>query len=151
MEDVEEEVAVPRDEKEQQQVIESNEEVKKEDEMIRANIQIQEKTIVSLEDDLKDKEKVLYAIKEQQKILQSNLLEVMKNEYHKKIAEFQIEMQQLEQERSEQLRRAGDATQKSKLEEVYKKKLKDLEDKLGQAKAKEREQTTMQQQSSTHK
>lgn len=69
MEDVEEEVAVPRDEKEQQQVIESNEEVKKEDEMIRANIQIQEKTIVSLEDDLKDKEKVLYAIKEQQKIL----------------------------------------------------------------------------------
>ena len=45
----------------------------------------------------------------------------------------------LEQERIESLKKADSAQQKSKLEEVYKKKLKDLEEKLTQAKQKDRE------------
>ena len=46
----------------------------------------------------------------------------------------------LEQERQEQIRKAENSQQKTKLEEQYKRKLKELEDKLGLAKQKEREQ-----------
>lgn len=55
--------------------------------------------IENLEDTLKNKEDVLQTIKEQHKLLSQNLLDAMKNEYHKKIAQFQQEMQLLEQER----------------------------------------------------
>lgn len=43
-------------------------------------------------------------------------------------------MQQLEQERVESLKKAGSDKQKSQLEEQYKKKLKDLEEKLREVK-----------------
>lgn len=75
----------------------------------------------------------------------------MKNEYHKKIANIQSEMYALEQERQEQIRKADNVQQKTKLEEVYKKKLKDLEDKVNLAKNKEKEQQTMMKQSSSQK
>lgn len=84
-------------------------------------------------------------------MLSDQLLEDMKNEYHNKIAQFQQEMLQLEQERADQLRKADNAQQKSKLEETYRRKLKELEDKLNQAKQKEREQQTMQKQTSGQK
>jgi len=79
------EVEIPRDEREQQQVLESSDVLKKEDEEIRANLQQQEKQIVSLEDNLKGKESLLQTIKEQHRLLSNNLLDAMKNEYHKKI------------------------------------------------------------------
>lgn len=48
---------------------------------------------------------------------------------------FQSELSSLEQERAEALRRAGDsALNKSKVDESYKKKLRDLEEKLREAK-----------------
>lgn len=47
----------------------------------------------------------------------------------------------LEREKIESLKKAESATQKTKLEEAYKKKLKDLEDKLNQTKMKDREQS----------
>jgi|LauGreDrversion4_2_1035121.scaffolds.fasta_scaffold111577_2 hypothetical protein len=63
----------------------------------------------------------------------------MKNEYHKKILQFQNEMLALEQERADLMRKTENQQQKLKLEEVYKKKLKDLEEKVNSAKVKERE------------
>jgi len=42
-------------------------------------------------------------------MLSDQLLEDMKNEYHNKIAQFQQEMLQLEQERADQLRKADNA------------------------------------------
>jgi hypothetical protein len=44
----------------------------------------------------------------------------------------------LEREKIENMKKAESAIQKSKLEEAYKKKLKDLEDKLNSAKDKDR-------------
>lgn len=102
---------------------------------------------MTLEDSLKTKEQLLSAIKESHKTLSMNLLEAMKNEYHKKIAAFQQEIFQLEQERADQLRKADSQQMKTKLEDYFKKRLKDLEDKVAQAKAKEREQQSMQKQS----
>jgi len=62
--------------------------------------------MVYLEGDLKDKEGLLEAIKESHKMLQNNLLEAMKNEYHKKIQMLDSEIKQLERERSENLKKA---------------------------------------------
>jgi len=45
-----------------------------------------------LDGNLKDKESLLEAIKESHKLLQNNLLEAMKNEYHKKIASLDNEL-----------------------------------------------------------
>lgn len=100
---------------------------------------------------MKSKESLLTEIKEQHKKLSSNLLEAMRNEYHKKIANIQSEMYALEQDRQEQMRKAENIQQKTKLEEVFKKKLKELEDKVTLAKTKEREQQTMMKQSSSQK
>jgi hypothetical protein len=50
----------------------------------------------------------------------------------------------MEQERAEQLRKAETMQQKTRVDENFKKKAKELEDKLAIAKAKEREQITMQ-------
>jgi hypothetical protein len=47
------------------------------------------------------------------------------------------------------VKKAESAQLKTKVEEAFKKKLKDLEDKLNQAKQKEREQQAMQKQGST--
>jgi len=55
---------------------------------------------------LKDKEGLLDAIKESHKMLQNNLLEAMKMEYHKKILSLDLEIKQLEKERTENLKKA---------------------------------------------
>lgn len=60
---------------------------------------------MSLEDNLKGKESLLQTIKEQHRLLSNNLLDAMKNEYHKKILQFQSEMLALEQERAELMRK----------------------------------------------
>ena len=54
-----EDVQLPKNEIEQQQVIESNEEIKQEDLFIRDNLLKQEQQIVSLDDNLKGKETLL--------------------------------------------------------------------------------------------
>lgn len=135
----------------EREVLESSEEARQEDEAIRQQLKQQEQQIFSLEGDLKSKESLLHEIKEQHKKLSSNLLEAMRNEYHKKIANFQSEMLALEQERQEQIRKADNVQQKTRLEEVYKKKLKELEDKVNLAKNKEKEQQMMMKQSSSQK
>ena len=78
-------LTVPKDEKEQQLVIESLEETKHEDSMLRANIEHKEKAIVSLDDEIKKREQFLQLAQEQQKELSQKLVEAMKMEYHKKI------------------------------------------------------------------
>lgn len=91
--------------------------------------------LVNLEDNLKDKEALLQAIKDSQKALSNNLLEAMKCEYHKKIRQLQEEMERLEVERAENVRRAGgDASQRGKVEDQYRKKLKEVETQLRDAK-----------------
>lgn len=70
-------------------------------------------------------------------MLQNNLLEAMKNEYHKKIQSLNSEINDLERDRNENLKKADGQLQKNKVEEGYKKKLKELEDKLKDTKKKE--------------
>ncbi len=104
-----------------------------------------------MEGDLKDKEGLLEAIKESHKMLQNNLLEAMKNEYHKKIQQLDLEVKQLERERSESLKKAENVQQKNKVEEGYKRKMKDLDDKLKDLKKKDQEQTGMMKESTKNK
>lgn len=61
-------------------------------------------------------------------------------EYSKKIQQLQDDIQQLEYERIESLKKADSVVQKTRVDETFKKKLKELEDKLHVAKTKEREQ-----------
>jgi len=93
--------------------------------------------LVYLEGDLKDKEGLLDAIKESHKMIQNNLLEAMKNEYHKKIQTLDSEIKNLEKERGESLKKADSVQQKNKVEEGYKKKMKELDDKLKDLKKKD--------------
>lgn len=75
----------------------------------------------------------------------------MKNEYHKKIQQLDLEVRQLEKERSENLKKAENAQQKNKVEDCYKKKMKDLDDKLKDLKKKDQEQTGMMKESTKQK
>ena len=75
--------------------------------------------------------------------MQNNLLETMKNEYHKKVGQLESELAFVEKEKSEHLKKADTAQQKSKVEDSFKHKLKELEDKLKNYKAKDREQAQM--------
>jgi hypothetical protein len=60
----------------------------------------------NLDGDLKDKEELLLAVKESQKLLQNNLLEAMKMEYHKKIMALEQEIRSLEKEKNESMKKA---------------------------------------------
>lgn len=60
----------------------------------------------NLDGDLKDKEQLLLAVKESQKLLQNNLLEAMKMEYHKKIMALEQEIRSLEKEKNESMKKA---------------------------------------------
>ena len=104
---------------------------------MQKHLEVQEQQINYLEGDLKDKEGLLDAIKESHKMLQNNLLEAMKMEYHKKIQKLDLEIKQLEKERSESLKKADTAKEKNKVEEGYKKKMKELEEKLKDLKKKD--------------
>lgn len=115
------------------------EETKHEDSMLRANIEHKEKAIVSLDDEIKKREQFLQLAQEQQKELSQKLVEAMKMEYHKKIQLLQQEQLLIEQERAEQMKKAETMQQKTRVDENFKKKAKELEDKLAIAKAKERE------------
>lgn len=111
--------------------------------MMRTDLHQKEQVIVSLEDEIKKREQFLQLAVEQQKELSQKLVEAMKNEYHKKIQYLQQEQLNMEQERAEQLRKAETMQQKTRVDENFKKKAKELEEKLAIAKAKEREQITM--------
>ena len=69
----------------------------------------------------------------------------MKHEYHKKIMNLEQEIKNLEREKTEAIKKghgrggAIGADQKAKIEDNYKKKLKDLETKLKEFKQKEKE------------
>lgn len=78
MQDVDEEIQIPNSDKDQQEVINSHEEVKQEDQMIRSNLQKREQMISHMEDELKSKEDLLDKIKTSHKTLTQNLLEAMK-------------------------------------------------------------------------
>ncbi len=96
-----------------------------------------------LEDELKTKESLLESIKLSHKTLTSNLLEAMKQEYHKKISAYQTEMDTLKEELADKLRRADNTQQRTKLEEAYRKRMKELEDKERVARQKDSEQQSM--------
>ena len=142
---------LPSSEKDQQVIIESNEEAKKQDFEIKNYLLQQENQILNIEQSIEEKEAILKQIKDAHAKTSNQLLEAMKNEYHKKIQNFQMEMQQLEQQRIEDLKKVDNAQQKSKLEEGFRKKLKDLEDKLRDAKQKERDQQTLHKEQTANK
>ena len=69
------------------------------------------------------------------------LLKEMREEYHKKIGEMIGEIQRLESEKNESLRKETGNAQKSRIEENYKKKEAELKIKLKELEKKQREQT----------
>ena len=71
------------------------------------------------------------------------LLKEMREEYHKKIGEMIGEIQRLESEKNESLRKETGNAQKSRIEENYKKKEAELKIKLKELEKKQREQTQL--------
>lgn len=126
-------------EQEVMDALQNNEEIKQADAEVQQQLQAQEQQINYIEGDLQDKESLLKAIKDSHNMLQNNLLEAMKNEYHKKIQQLDNEMRMMEKEKNESMKKAENPMQKSKLEDQYKKKMKELEDQLNGLKQKDRE------------
>jgi hypothetical protein len=83
---------------------------------------------------------MLKIIHESKKDLESHLLEAMRNEYHKKIEILETEIYSLGNERAHKMSQQQDSSSRSKIEDGYKKKMKELEDKLKEFKRKNKEQ-----------
>lgn len=67
----------------------------------------------------------------------------MKNQYHKKIEALESELTGLEKEKHDSLKKVDSAKEKSKLDDQYKKKMKEMNEKLNEFKMKDREQKQM--------
>ena len=61
--------------------------------------------------------------------MQNHLMEEMKHEYHKKVQILESEIKQLEKEKLDAMKKVGSG-EKNKVEENYRKKVKDLEERL---------------------
>ena len=123
--------------------IEENHEAKAKDKEMQDQLKEQELTIIKIEGSLQEREKLLEAVKESHALMQNSLLEEMKKEYFKKVKEMESEINNLKTDHSQSLRKAGSQGDKNKMEEQYKKKLTELEDKLKHYKVKEKEQKQM--------
>lgn len=125
------------------QEIEENQEAKVKDKEMQDQLKEQELTIIKIEGSLQEREKLLEAVKESHALMQNNLLEEMKKEYFKKVKEMEHEINNLKADHSVSLRKAGSQGDKNQMQEQYKKKLTELEDKLKHYKVKEKEQKQM--------
>ena len=92
----------------------------------------------TIEGALVEKERLLDHIKESQKQMQTELMDMMKNQYHQKVLELTKEITILEKEKAETLNNpdALSQAQKKKMNDQYMAKLKDLEKQLKEAKDK---------------
>ena len=120
------------------QEIEDNHEAKTKDKEMQDQLKEQELTIIKIEGSLQEREKLLEAVKESHALMQNSLLEEMKKEYFKKVKEMESEINNLKVDHSLSLRRVSSQGDKTKIEEQYKKKLTELEEKLKLYKVKEK-------------
>lgn len=95
-----------------------------------------------MEGALLEKEKLLDHIKESQKQMQIELMDMMKNQYHQKVLELTKEITTLEKDKAEASHNPGalSQAQKKKMNDQYMQKLKDLEKQLKEAKEKNKAQ-----------
>lgn len=127
-----------------------------EDELINSNIEAQtkskemqdhifeqEKTVIKIEGSLKEREKLLEAVKESHSLMQNSLLEEMKKEYFKKVKEMEYEIEKLKADHKLSIRGATSLDHKTSIEEQYKQKMNEFEEKLAHFKQKEKEQKKM--------
>ena len=97
--------------------------------------------MIVIDGSLKERERLLSAIKESHKLMQNDLLEEMKKEYHKKIVVLEKEIDVLNKEHKDSLSKAGsDRQKKAKVDSAYKARIAELEDKLQTQKKHDKEQ-----------
>ena len=82
--------------------------------------------------------------KQSQRDLEGSLLNAMKEEYHMKIKEMNDELMRLETQKNETLQKSSGNVQKSKIEDQFKKKEVELQNKLKELKQKELDQAKTQ-------
>ena len=78
--------------------------------------------ILKLDGSIKDKESLLDAIKQSQQQMQSDLINLMKNQYQNKVLALTNEITQLERQKSENLSKSGNSMtqqQRKKMEEQF--------------------------------
>ena len=93
--------------------------------------------------EVNEKEKLLEMFKQSQRELEGSLLNAMKEEYHNKIKEMNEELQRLEATKKETLQKSTGNAQKNKIEDQFKKKEVELQNKLKELKQKELDQVKM--------
>ena len=111
--------------------IENDPVAKEEDEKMKAQIKDNEQLVIVIDGSLKERERLLSAIKESHKLMQNDLLEEMKKEYHKKIVVLEKEIGVLNKEHKDSLSKAGsDRQKKAKVDSAYRTRIAELEERL---------------------
>lgn len=86
-------------------------------------------------------------MKDQQKLLQDNLLEAMQEQYQTRVARLEQDLLKLEQDRQKDVGKSGlSQINRTKIEEQYKTKQKDLEKQVNVLKQKEKDAVQKQKQ-----
>ena len=99
--------------------------------------------LVSLENQLKDKETLLETFKQSQKELQDGLLEAMKQEYHLKVEQLSRELQKLESEKQQEMKKVN-GVMRNKVEGEFNTKQQQVQSQMQQAVKKDRDTKLMQ-------
>jgi len=108
--------------------------------------QLHKKEMLLVDGTLFEKEELLKNMTQNQFLLEKNLINEMKHQYHKKALQMEQEVKLLEKQRDEALNKASSAMQendKNKIIVTYKQKLNDLESKIKEFKKKEKEQQSL--------
>ena len=125
------------------EIIQENQEANEKSKEMQDHINEQEKTVIKIEGSLKEREKLLEAVKESHSLMQNSLLEEMKKEYFKKVKSMEHEIQKLKSDHKLSMRGATSQGDKNNIEEQYKKRMSELEKKMALYKVKEKEQKKM--------
>jgi hypothetical protein len=125
------------------ELIEQSDEANAKNKEMQEHIKEQEKTVIKIEGSLRERERLLEAVKESHSLMQNSLIEEMKKEYNKKVKEMEYEIDKLKADHKLSIRGATSQGDKNNIEEQYKKKMVDLEDKLATYKTKEKQQKKM--------
>lgn len=105
------------------------------------------KELLLVDGTLNEKEELLRSITENQLILERNLVDEMKQQYHQQILQLENELKGLEKKRDQALSKIQSSAQheneRNKIIVNYKQKLTDLESKLGEFRKKEKGQDNL--------
>ena len=109
---------------------------------INKKVEAQKMELKIVDGALLEKEKLLIAIKEQQDLMQQNLMAAMEGKYYQKILDYEKDIKNLHGERDKAIQRAS-KEQKATVELSYKKKITTLEENLKDSRKKDKEQVKL--------